>query len=199
MRIDRVLPKMPMGAVTGREEKEDRWMCPRHDPWIQLARFHFLAHVAAATVGGSAEQLEDSEIVFILEAFPAGSDLGPEAMSRYKYDGDAYIMEMAKKQVRTFLDVAWTMLTEEQRTELAQRFYTSMVKQLGNGLEPRTKEAIMQFAMTIANEELDRRTEEIRRKVTSEIDARWEKMVENLVAARLADAVAKIKAEMVRP
>jgi hypothetical protein len=124
---------------------------------------------------------------------------GNYTIGKTEHCGELLMKVMDQKEVSTYLDIAWSLLTDDQKAELCQRFYTVMIKSLNAGLEPRTRETILQYAMTLAEEELERRTEEIRAKVVEEIEARWSKVVEAVVTAKLADALAEVKARVVRP
>lgn len=97
-----------------------------------------------------------------------------------------------------YLSMAWNSITDAQRQELIDRFNARVLKAINSGggpLEARTKEVILQCVARLAQEEIDRRLEEIRAQVVKEVDRRWGEVVEQLVSRRLAEAVAKIKLE----
>lgn len=107
---------------------------------------------------------------------------------------------MDDQRVRTFLDVAWQAITEEQRQDLTKRAYAEMMRSLNSGkLEPRIRELFVGYIGMHAEEELKRRSEDLRAKVAEELNAQWEKRVEEVVKALVDEAVAKIKAEFTKP
>ena len=117
--------------------------------------------------------------------------------------GDGIVAEVEKREtslIGQYLDFSWLGLSDEQRQELRDRFNARVLKALngGSGWEVRIKEIILQHVARMADEVIAHRTEEIRAQVEKEVDRRWSEVVESIVAKKLADAVAKIKAEMAR-
>lgn len=120
--------------------------------------------------------------------------LSPESL-KYK---ERFMEEITKEATRQFIDIAYTALSDDKKQELANRFHGSLVRALNGALEPRLKELVMQYAMGFAEEAIAKHEAELRAKVTAEVDARWEKMVESVVQGYLSKAVEKIRAEMLR-
>ena len=108
-------------------------------------------------------------------------------------------IEADKSEARFYLDVAWTLLTDEQREALAARAHKSVVRMLeAQTLEPRLREVVLGFAATAIAEQLQEHETQLLERVRREVDARWASQVEAIVEARVADAIKRIKAEIAK-
>jgi len=106
------------------------------------------------------------------------------------------ITEVAKSMV----DNAWNSLSEEEKADLRKRVAHALSKNLQSGqLEPRLRETMMNFVVGMVEKELEARTEEIRAKVAAEVDARWAEQIEKVVQAKVDQAIARVKQEILAP
>jgi len=189
----------------GTQERVSKWLggsreqqasgCPSSDPFLILLRYanmHWCVSEHASEARASEPQIRAFARRIIEHGFPRSFQKGDSMVEE--------IERVEKSRLSEYLSLAWDQLESSEQRTLVDRFNARVTKALlGSGpLEARTREVVLAHVAAIAEEEVGRRVEEIRARVVQEVESRWAEVVEGIVARRLAEAVAKIKAEMLK-
>lgn len=102
---------------------------------------------------------------------------------------------MEAERIGSMMGAAFAHLDASQKAELAKMTYKQALRFMNGSSLP---ELVNLFVKALVEQELKEREDEIRSRVTGEVNARWEAAVAKIVEAQLEKAIAKIKQEMAR-
>jgi hypothetical protein len=103
--------------------------------------------------------------------------------------------EVWMKEMMTYMEKAWALLTPKQQDEVAAGLHSALKKAMSGGSQLK---AIQTFVEDMVQSELAAREAEIRTRVAGEVNERWEGVVAQVVEAKLAEAVRRMKDELRR-
>jgi hypothetical protein len=113
--------------------------------------------------------------------------------------GEWILMTKDKTDAEGYLNRAWDLLDEQQQKEAADTLHKALLKSIREpATDTRIRAMVQAMVAELTTLELGERLAELRSRVATEVSRRWDEAVTSTVSKQLADAIAKIKAEMSR-
>jgi hypothetical protein len=115
----------------------------------------------------------------------------------YRFGPNDFITEKAmatleEATVELYLAKAWEKYDEESRDKIGAELLEVFRRAMAGPLQGRVREVLMTKVEGVVEAMWAEREAQMRSRITEEVNARWEKAVDDVVAARLAEAREKI-------